>query len=434
MADQSRSRNPVARARQPGGEYSAVASPLSEPVARSLEYWAATRGGRPALFEGETVLTYRDWNEYADMLADAFAGRGLHAGEVVAVRCRNRIEWAVIALACAKIDARLLTLDSELTTSALRERIITSGASAVIVGDMAPVRIAPALDGMPLKLRATMDGAYPGFYNFWDLFPPVAQPRFGRAQPSLLAWTAGKTGRPLPVGVPPRRAAPASMSRPPVPETGVSLMTVPMHKVWGPVQFWNALVAGRAVALMRSFDPAAALKIIAHRHVTHWSALPETFLELRRLGTTRVRTADTSSLQEVIIGGAPGPWTLKAWLRDVFGSIVSEAYGSTETGLIATMPIDMQVARPGSCGRPIRGVSVEIRDARGQRLPPDSVGEIWARSPRSLECDLPLASQRTRRDEDGFVATGDEGRIDTDGFIYITGKSDLSGSAMRHAG
>ncbi len=369
------------------------------------------------------VLTYREWNEYADMLADAFAGRGLHAGDVVAVRCRNRLEWAVIALACAKVDARLLTLDPELTTSALRERIIASGASAIIVGDMAPIRIAPALDGMSLKLRATMDGAYPGFYNFWDLFPPVAQPRFGRAQPSLIAWTAGMTGRPLPVGLPPRRAAPASMSRPPTPETGVSLMTVPMHKVWGPVQFWNALVAGRAIALMRAFDATVALGIIAHRHVTHWSALPETFLELRRLGTTRVRAANTASLQEVIIGGAPGPWTLKAWLRDVFGSIVSEAYGATETGLIATMPIDLQAIRPGSCGRPIRGVSVDVRDPQGHSLPAGAVGEIWARTPRSLECDLSFTPPRTRRDDDGYIATGDTGRVDADGFIYLLGRS-----------
>ena len=51
-----------------------VAQGLSEPAARSLEYWAAARGDQPALFEGTASLTYRDWNEYADMLADAFAG------------------------------------------------------------------------------------------------------------------------------------------------------------------------------------------------------------------------------------------------------------------------------------------------------------------------------------------------------------------------
>jgi long-chain acyl-CoA synthetase len=387
------------------------------------------------LFEGATVLTYREWNEYADMLADAMAGRGLGRGDVIAVRCRNRIEWAVIALACAKVDARLLTLDPDLTARAVRERLIAAGAAAVIAGDVAPIRIAPALEGLALKLRATMDMAYPGFYNFWDLFPPVAQPRFGRAQPSLIAWTAGATGRPLPVGVPPRRAAPASQSRPPVPETGTSLITVSMHRVWGPVQFWNALVAGRAIALIRAFDANDALKTIEQRRVTHWSALPETFLELRRLGTTAVRAANSSSLQELIIGGAPGPWTLKAWLADMFGPIVSEAYGSTETGLIATMPVDRHTPKPGSCGRPIRGVSVDIRDIEGRSLPAGATGEIWARTPRSLECDLSFSPPRTRRDEDGYIATGDAGRVDADGFIYITGRSGVQPEAdIRHAG
>lgn len=369
------------------------------------------------------------------MLADALAGRGLGANDVVAVRCANRLEWAVIALACSKIDARLMTIDPDLSPRVLRERLIASHVGAIIVGDVAPVRLAPALEGLSFRLRATMDGAFPGFYNFWDLFPPVAQPRFGRTQPSLLAWTAGVTGCALPVGVPHRRSAPASLSRPPVPETGTSLITVPLHRVWGPVQFWAALVAGRSICLTRTFEPAAALETIRKRRVTHWSALPESFEQLRELGADAVRAANISSLQELEIGGAPATASLKAWVGDLFGPILSEAYGSTETGRISTMPFSRRADKPGSCGRPVRGASVEIRDAHGERLPVGAVGEIWARTQRSLECDLPDAPPRARRDADGFVATGDAGRVDEDGFIYITGKATgLTEPDMRHAG
>src|SRR5262245_27026291 len=111
-----------------GGEQSVRA--LKEPVARSLEYWASVRGGAPALFEGDASLTYAEWNDHADLLADAFAGRGLGLDDVIAVQCRNRIEWAVIALACAKLDARLLSLDPDLPASTLRERVIGARASA----------------------------------------------------------------------------------------------------------------------------------------------------------------------------------------------------------------------------------------------------------------------------------------------------------------
>jgi len=435
VVDHSRSRIPVAHARRLGDEHPPVARALTEPVARSLEYWAATRGGQPALFEGAAILTYRDWNDYADLLADALAGRGLGADDVVAVRCSNRIEWAVIALACSKINARLLMLDPELTPRAMRERLIAGQAAAIIVGDVAPVRLAPALEGLPFKLRATMDGAFPGFFNFWDLFPPVAQPRFGPVQPSLLAWTAGASGRAMPIGLPHRRAAPASASRTPEPESGASLITVQPHRVWGPVQFWAALTAGRAIHLVRSFEPAETLGLIRKRRITHWSALPESFEQLRELGAEAVRAADTSSLQELEIGGAPATPALKAWLADLFAPILNEAYGSTEAGRISTMPLARRHEKPESCGRPVRGVSVEIRDERGQRLPSGAIGEIWARTPRSLECDLPASSLRTRRDADGYVATGDAGRVDDDGFIYITGKAaNLHERDMRHAG
>lgn len=385
----------------------------------------------PALFEGQASLSYRDWNEYADLLADAFIARGLGVNDVIAVRCRNRMEWAVIAVACAKIDASLLTLDPDLPPRALRARLIASRATAVIVGDTSPSRIAPALEGLDLRLRTSLDGSAPGFYNFWDLFPPVARPRFGRSQPAMVAWTSGRDARL--VSIPRKRNAPASVSRTPLVDHGASLITTPTHRIWGCVQFWTALSAGRAIVLMRAFNATEALEIICKQHVSHWSALPETFADLHRLGADRVRAAACSSLKEVVIGGAAAPWVLKAWLADVFGPIVSEAYGSTEAGLISTMPPAAFANKRGSCGRPIRGAVVEIRDAEGHRLPPGAVGEIWARTQRTLECAIGGLGA-ARRDADGFVATGDTGRVDPDGFLYILGRAPEHGDQARQAG
>jgi len=385
------------------------------------------------LFEGTASLSYRDWNEYADMLADGFASRGLGLDDVIAVRCRNRIEWAVIAMACAKIEARLLSLDPDLAVSVMRERLIASRAAAIIIGDTSPLRIQPALEGLSLRLRTSMDSAAPGFFNFWDLFPPVAQPRFGRIQPSILAWTAGHQARA--VGLPRHRNAPAAVSKPPMADDGVSLITVPLHRTWGSGQLWAALAAGRSIALMRSFNAAEALDVIARRNVTHWHALPETFADLHRLGDEAIRAADVSSLRDLMIGGAPVPLMLRAWLARTFGAVVSEGYGSTETGMISQLPAASFGARRGSSGRPIRGAMVEVRDGEGRRLPPGAVGEIWARTQRSLECEIGGGARRFRRDADGFVATGDAGRIDSDGFIYLTGRSsDLAQDRSRDAG
>ncbi len=393
---------------------------MREPAACSLEHWARTRTREPALYEGGVCLSYGEWNEYSDMLADALAGRGLGFDDVIAVRCRNRIEWAVIAVAGAKLDARLLTLGPDVSTRTLRERIIATAASAVIIGDEDPALVAPALEGIQFRLRATMDVAGPGFFNFFDLFPPAAPARFSRAQPAFVAWTTGETGSPRPVTLPRRLAAPASMSRPAMPEHGCSLLTVPLHRSWGAVQFWAALGAGRAAALVRRPEAGVCLETIDRLRVTHWSSYPAIVRQLAALPPAVIGSYDLSSMRDLTVGGAAVDWPLKARLVSIFGPIISEAYGAAETGPIAVMPPGPQSQKPGSCGRPLKGVMVQIRDGSGQHLPPNAVGEIWARTPRSLVCELPQGEGR--RDEEGFIAMADMGRIDEDGYLYITGR------------
>jgi long-chain acyl-CoA synthetase len=383
------------------------------------------------LFDRDAALTYGDWNEYADMLADALTQRGLGHDDVIAVRCANRIEWAVIAIAAAKIDASLVALDPNLEAPALRERMIQSNASAIIVGDCDPQRIAPALASLPFRLRATLDIPAPGFFDFFDLFPATAPRRFSRARPALISWTQGATRRAMPIMLPRRVVAPVpGQATSPV---GCSLLTVPLHRVWGPVQFWAALDDGRSVAFMQRFKPRLALDTIERRSVTHWTALPVDLHQIASLPTSEVRKFDLSSVRELVVGGATVDWPLKMRLAELFGPIVSEVYGSTETGLISVMPPQDTHGKPGSCGRPLHDVMVEIRDAEGRRLPPNATGEIWARTPRSLACDHP--GTYLRRDAKGFIATADLGRLDEDGFLFVTGRTSAQAPfGIRRAG
>jgi long-chain acyl-CoA synthetase len=186
------------------------------------------------------------------------------------------------------------------------------------------------------------------------------------------------------------------------------------------VQFWGALAAGRAVTFMRRFEPSLAIRTIQQRGITHWSSYPGALHQVAALPAAVLEAHDLSSMRDLTVGGAQVEWQLKPRLAALFGPIVSEAYGATETGLISVMPAEWQTEKPGSCGRPLKGVMVEIRDGSGRPLPRNATGEIWARTPRSLAFE-PMNSS-VRCDRNGFVATADLGRLDDDGYLYITGR------------
>src|SRR5690606_1071096 len=135
---------------------------------------------------------------------------------------------------------------------------------------------------------------------------------------------------------------------------------------------------GRAVTFMRSFEPKRALRMIERLRITHWCAYPGELRQLAALPNEALHAHRLSSMRDLTVGGAQVEWQLKAKLAAIFGPIVSEAYGATETGLIALMPAERQTDRPGSCGRPLKGVMVEIRDGYGRPLPRNATGEIWA--------------------------------------------------------
>jgi long-chain acyl-CoA synthetase len=391
------------------------------------------------LVEDASVLSYRDWNGYADQLADRLSDAGIGVGDVVALRAHTRLEWLVVACAVAKLDAVLLPLDPRLPPPDLRRILIDAGAAALICDDAAPGELLPSLTGLSFKLRATVDAPAAGFRNLWDMFPAVARPRFARSQPTTITYASQASGALRAVKVPHRRIALAAASKTPTPDDGVSLISLGAHHAYAVQQIWQALAAGRRMVLLRRYAPLAALKAIEAGRVTDWMDLPGAFQLLTGVDPARLRSFDLSSLRLVNVGGGGAHGPLKDWLIAAFGPIVTQSFGLPETGLIARLPAEAPVSRPGTCGRPGRGVVVEIRNPAGQRLPPNAIGEVWARTPESIERRLIGArDDEALLDENDFVRTGVSGRMDEDGFLFLDPRSGeiafAAPSAIRLAG
>jgi acyl-CoA synthetase (AMP-forming)/AMP-acid ligase II len=185
------------------------------------------------------------------------------------------------------------------------------------------------------------------------------------------------------------------------------------------------LAAGGTVVVMRGFTPQRFLRAVPEHRVTHVWAVPEMLAFLLRTAATE-RT-DLSSLREVIYGAAPMPIELYRRAALALGCGFRQVYGMTELGgsLATLAPHEHPDPRETTIdviptGRPVLGMSVRVKDAEGADVPVGEVGELCVRGDdlmRGYWRD-PGASAQIMRD--GWLRTGDLGRIDERGLIWIT--------------
>lgn len=401
------------------------------PVPATLEHWARKKPDAVAIIEGERSMTWAEWNAKADRLAAALEKRGLVADDIVVVRTHIRLEWSVVASALAKLGCRMIGMNWRLTPSETRYVMNNSRATAVICDDADPAALLPAFEGQPLKAAVSLDAAAPGFERYEDLLAEEHGRSYESAgDPLLIIYTSGTTG--LPKGVMKERSTDRITLEYQLDVRGaraageddVFLVTMPMHHGSGPAQMWGALRAGARVVLLRKYDPVATLDAIERHGITHWTGVPTMFKRVAALPPEEFSKRDLSSIRFLNVGAAPVSDQLKNWIIDHFGECLNEGYGSTETGMITRMPAEMQRRKPGSSGRPYKHVEIEIRDEDGRVLPTGETGEIWTKTPMVIDRYLnapPLGPDTL--DARGFFRTGDMGRLDEDGYLYISDRA-----------
>jgi long-chain acyl-CoA synthetase len=411
---------------------------MNEPRPGSLEHWAREQPDAPALIEGDRVVTWKAWNDEADRLAHGLGQLGLKAGDVLVTRMQIRPEWPITSAAAAKLGCRILGLNWRLTTSEARYVLSNSGAHAIACDDADPAALAPAFEGLDLKFAVSLDAPAEGFASYSSVIAQAPlEPMFASGNPPLILYTSGTTG--LPKGVvmggrgdrddPKVRQEMAEYQRSVAGSRGqvrgdIAMITLPMHHGAGPGSVWGAQARGNTMVLLRRFDPEEALRLIEKHRVSVWTGVPTMYKRIAGLPPEVLARYDVSSIRSLGVGAAPVPYSLKEWIIGHFGECLAEGYGATETGMLTALSPEMQTRKPGSSGLPHTHVRISIRDEAGVELGPDKEGEIWVKTPMVIGGYLnaePLGSDTL--DEDGFFRTGDIGRVDGDGYLFITDRA-----------
>lgn len=397
----------------------------------SLEYWAERKADEIAVVKGDASLTYAEWNDQANRIADALAGHGLGPGDRLGMRFRLGFPWFIVQRALQKLGVEQVSVNWRLTADEAVYVLRDSGAKGLACDDGDPSPWVEQDVGVLISADHGRSGPWLRFEDLLSEGKPAE--RFGLPGMQMVFYTSGTTGRPK--GVRHDLSASADMDRlrryvesvaavPPLPPDPVVLLTLPVHHGAGAGVANRACAAGGKVVLLDPYDPEDALRLIERHRVQAWTAVPTMLHRVRALGHDVLRRYDLSSLLSLSTGAAPVPHALKEWIVGYFGpEVLWEQYGITEAGMITYLAPQDHVHKLGSSGRPYDGVEIAILDVDGNRLPTGATGEIAVNTPTILSGYLGHEQLGEDVVKDGFYRTGDVGHLDEDGYLFITDRS-----------
>ncbi len=397
-------------------------------------------GDTPYLVYEDESSTFAEVYAAADALAAALQQRhGVGKGDRVAIAMRNYPEWIITYLATLSIGAVVVSMNAWWTADELAYGLEDSG-SKVLVADaerVARTRESTARLGIAtvgVRLPTAVEGV-----DAWDdVVVPGATPErveIGPDDDATILYTSGTTGRPKGAVSTHRAIIQALMGfsckvaidslRRPAEAAGrtgapVFILIVPLFHVTGNVPvFLGSLASGLKLVIMHKWDPERALQLIEREKVTNFVGVPTQSWDL--LEHPRFAEYDTSTLASVGGGGAPAPPQLVGRVAKSFASAKPNiGYGMTETNAYGpgNSGTDYET-HPTSTGRSTPILQVEIRDVDGDPVPVGERGEICMKGPNLIRgyWNRPEATAETF--VDGWLHTGDLGRIDEDGFVYI---------------
>jgi len=200
----------------------------------------------------------------------------------------------------------------------------------------------------------------------------------------------------------------------------VSLITTPLfHVTANNCAAYRATAAGGTIVLMYRWDAGKALALIERERVTSISGVPVIGREL--INHPAFATTDTSSLMAITGGGSPVPPDQVQKLEDsVKTARPATGYGMTETcGVITSIGGDFLLDKPDTVGPALPSFEVRCIDDDGRDVPVGELGEIWVRGASVIKGYINRPEATAETITDGWLHTGDIGRIDEYGFIFI---------------
>jgi long-chain acyl-CoA synthetase len=254
----------------------------------------------------------------------------------------------------------------------------------------------------------------------------LESPRVARDEMAILLYTSGTTGRPKGVMLSHGNLVANNVTiidYLQLSPDDVGLTVMPFHFSYGNSVLHTHLGAGATLLLEDNLAfPAQVMRRLQNERVTGFSGVPSTFAIL--MSRTRIDEFDLGAMRYLTqAGGAMTRAAIQRMRELVPSARFFVMYGQTEaTARLTFLPPERLDEKPGSIGKPLDGIDIEVRDPDGRPLPPGQTGELCARGP-NIMLGYWRDEEATRTTVvDGWLHTGDLAHTDEDGFLYIDGR------------
>jgi acyl-CoA synthetase (AMP-forming)/AMP-acid ligase II len=378
-----------------------------------------------AIIDEAGALTWEETHRRSNALARALRDEGVGPGDGVAIMCRNHRYFIEATMACSKLGATALYLNTAFAGPQLADVMEREGPAALIYDQEFTDLLSEVKSEMTRFVAwEERDGSDETTLEELikkssgdDLDPPPDPGRY-------IILTSGTTGTPKgaqrgqPEGL---STLAALLSRIPRRSHETVMIAAPLFHSWGFLHFMLSLPTAATMVLRPKFDPEETLRLTAEHRARVLVVVPVMMQRILALPEEVKRRYDLSALEVTAASGSALPGELATKWMDEFGDNLYNLYGSTEVSWasIAT-PEDMRAA-PGTAGRPPRGTVIRIVDEDGNDVKQGDTGRIFVGNQLAFEGYTGGGGKESLGD---LLSSGDVGHFDDDGRLFVDGRDD----------
>lgn len=394
-------------------------------IAEYLESHAQMTPENLAIYISETeTLNYRQLAEQTKFLTDKLAASGLKNQRIALMLPHGAITFLMFLAII--YENTVIPLNPDLSAAEAEEYLLAAGANALILGatnsSVRQVAEKLALTILTIAPSATLP------YNFTSIKQEARKtdPKKKTTDTAVLLFTSGTTEKSKVVALSQENllaAAQNSVKPFSFSAKDCFLSSIPLHHIFGIHSgLTGPIVLGASVIFLAPFNAAHFFELLKKYPVTTYAGSPAIHKTVIGYAERHGIKQPLNSLRVIRSGGAYLPDKVAAKLESLFDTMVTQGYGLTETASMGALsPLKSSHKRPGSIGR-ANGCQIKITDTYGLTLPPNEIGEILIKAPGNMQGYANLDNTAQYFDAENYFITGDQGYLDEDGFLFITGR------------